>query len=339
MATTKSARSSRRSGGHAPRKAGPRGPGGAYAAAIGGPTRDASFKRRVGCSEPRIFTPPKRELTRETSRGFECIDFAEQILEVELLPWQKALLIRALETNEDGTYRFKTVVLLVARQNGKSTLIRLSVRMYADGAPLSSSARRSRSTSPRSSGRARSRWPSDPRAQRAHRARRQDKREEGAPAQHRRALQGRGCIAPRRPRPFPATSCSSTSCASTRTGTRGARSRRRQWRAVSRRYGRRRTPVTFRRSCSGTCARSRTARSAGPTARTAWSSYRRSPRTPTTRLASSSGRPRRTARYGTATGGAKRTRRSATRSTNARSLARPRPTPSGYSEPRFSASS
>ena len=138
MATTKSARSSRRSGGHAPRKAGPRGPGAAYAAAIGGPTRDASFKRRVGCSEPRIFTPPKRELTRETSRGFECIDFAEQILEVELLPWQKALLIRALETNEDGTYRFKTVVLLVARQNGKSTLMQvLSLwRMYADGAPL-----------------------------------------------------------------------------------------------------------------------------------------------------------------------------------------------------------
>lgn len=55
-----------------------------------------------------------------------------------MLPWQKALLIRALELNPDGTYRFKTVLLLVARQNGKSTLMQvLSLwRMYAEGAPL-----------------------------------------------------------------------------------------------------------------------------------------------------------------------------------------------------------
>ncbi len=53
-------------------------------------------------------------------------------------PWQKALLIRALELNADGTYRFKTVVLLVARQNGKSTLMQVLTlwRMYAEGAPL-----------------------------------------------------------------------------------------------------------------------------------------------------------------------------------------------------------
>lgn len=84
------------------------------------------------------MTPPKRELTPETSRGYACIEFAESILEIELWPWQKALLIRALELNEDGTYRFKTILLLVARQNGKSTLMQvLSLwRMYADGAPL-----------------------------------------------------------------------------------------------------------------------------------------------------------------------------------------------------------
>ena len=85
-----------------------------------------------------MATPPLRELTPETSRGFACIEFAESILEIELLPWQKALLIRALELNPDGTYRFKTVLLLVARQNGKSTLMQvLSLwRMYAEGAPL-----------------------------------------------------------------------------------------------------------------------------------------------------------------------------------------------------------
>lgn len=54
------------------------------------------------------------------------------------MAWQKWLLIHALELNPDGTYRFKTVVLLVARQNGKSTLMQvLSLwRMYAEGAPL-----------------------------------------------------------------------------------------------------------------------------------------------------------------------------------------------------------
>ena len=37
-----------------------------------------------------------------------------------------------------GRFRFRTVVLLVARQNGKSTLMQvLSLwRMYVDGAPL-----------------------------------------------------------------------------------------------------------------------------------------------------------------------------------------------------------
>ena len=76
-----------------------------------------------GSEKPRIFTPPLRRLTRSTSKGFECIEFAEDILEIKLLPWQKWLLIHALELNPDGSFRFRTVVLLVARQNGKSTLM------------------------------------------------------------------------------------------------------------------------------------------------------------------------------------------------------------------------
>jgi phage terminase large subunit-like protein len=57
---------------------------------------------------------------------------------MELLPWQRWLLIHALETLDDGTFRFRTVVLLVARQNGKSTLMQVLAlwRMYVDGAPL-----------------------------------------------------------------------------------------------------------------------------------------------------------------------------------------------------------
>lgn len=86
--------------------------------------RGRSFRRGpVGCAEPRLFTPPLRDLTSETSLGFEVIDFAETILGVELYPWQKVLLIRGLELLEDGkTYRFRRLVVIVGRQNGKTML-------------------------------------------------------------------------------------------------------------------------------------------------------------------------------------------------------------------------
>lgn len=78
---------------------------------------------RRGAEAPRIFTPPLRELTPETTLGFEVIGFASDVLGMELLPWQKWLLIHALETIDapDGwRLRFRTVVVLVARQNGKA---------------------------------------------------------------------------------------------------------------------------------------------------------------------------------------------------------------------------
>lgn len=75
-----------------------------------------------GYAEPRICTPPLRPLTRETTLGYDVIDFAENSLHLKLYPWQKVLLCRMLELLEDGTLRFRTVVVLIARQNGKSTL-------------------------------------------------------------------------------------------------------------------------------------------------------------------------------------------------------------------------
>lgn len=75
----------------------------------------------MGQAEPRVFTPPLRELTPETSLGWQVIAFAE-LLGVKLLPWQEWLVIHMLELLEDDTLRFRTVVVLVARQNGKSTL-------------------------------------------------------------------------------------------------------------------------------------------------------------------------------------------------------------------------
>ena len=91
-----------------------------------------------GSEAPRIATPPKRELTRETTRGFEVIDFAESVLGMVLLPWQKWLFVHALELDDSGSYRFETVVVEVARQNGKTAAMKvLSLwRMYLDRAPL-----------------------------------------------------------------------------------------------------------------------------------------------------------------------------------------------------------
>lgn len=75
-----------------------------------------------GFTEPRIFTKPLRELTRETSRGFEAIQFAEKVLNVQLFPWQKWLFIHLLELNPDGTLRFRKALVIVARQNGKTLI-------------------------------------------------------------------------------------------------------------------------------------------------------------------------------------------------------------------------
>ena len=58
-----------------------------------------------GITTPRIFTPPLRELTPETSNGFAVIEFAEKFLHVHLYPWQKWLLIHGLELLPDGSYR------------------------------------------------------------------------------------------------------------------------------------------------------------------------------------------------------------------------------------------
>lgn len=82
----------------------------------------ADYSDLRGAEEPRLWTRPLRPLTPETSLGFEVIEFALVFLRVALYPWQKWLLIHALELNVDGTFRFRRVIVLVARQNGKSLL-------------------------------------------------------------------------------------------------------------------------------------------------------------------------------------------------------------------------
>ncbi len=81
----------------------------------------------VGNEVPRVYTPPLRELTPETSWGFSVIEFAEGTLGVKLFPWQRWFYIHALERGEESLFRFRTIVLLVARQNGKTTLVAILV--------------------------------------------------------------------------------------------------------------------------------------------------------------------------------------------------------------------
>lgn len=93
-----------------------------------------------GQTQPRLFTPPlpshldtSREdgcgcgcgLTPDTSWGFDCVWFLENILEWELVPYQRWLYIHALEKGADGRgFRYRTVVVLIARQNGKTKWLR-----------------------------------------------------------------------------------------------------------------------------------------------------------------------------------------------------------------------
>ena len=87
----------------------------------------------LGCEVPRIFTPPKRELTPDTTDGFAAIAFAEDVLGVRLFPWQKWLLLHALELEEQTPEeiaagvlpraRFRYCVVEVARQAGKTMLM------------------------------------------------------------------------------------------------------------------------------------------------------------------------------------------------------------------------
>lgn len=100
-----------------------------------------------GFTTPRIFTKPLAQgepgpcgcgcaLTPRTSRGFEAIAFAENVLRVHLIPWERWLFIHLLELNLDGTLRFRKALVIVARQNGKTLVaaILAAFFLYVDSA-------------------------------------------------------------------------------------------------------------------------------------------------------------------------------------------------------------
>jgi hypothetical protein len=91
-----------------------------------------------GAVTPRLWTPPLRPLTPATSVGFAQVDFARQVLRRPLDPWQEWLVIHAGELLPDGRPRFRHVLVLVSRQNGKTHLcVVLSLFwMFVDQWPL-----------------------------------------------------------------------------------------------------------------------------------------------------------------------------------------------------------
>jgi len=89
----------------------------------------------VGSTTPRLSTPPLVKgppgdcgcgcaLGPDTSYGFDVVDFAADVLATPLDPWQRWAVIHGGELLPDGRPRFRRLLILVARQNGKTHLLK-----------------------------------------------------------------------------------------------------------------------------------------------------------------------------------------------------------------------
>jgi len=103
----------------------------------------------LGHIQPRLWTPPLVTgppgpcgcgcaLTPETSYGFDAEWFADRVLEEPLDPWERWLVIHAGELLPDGRPRFRRVLVIVARQQGKSHVLRVLVLywLFVEKQPL-----------------------------------------------------------------------------------------------------------------------------------------------------------------------------------------------------------
>ena len=94
---------------------------------------DVQSKALIGSGTPRIHS----RLNDLPSRGLEIIDFSAQ-LGVELMPWQKFVFEHAMKVKLDGRWKSPVCVIVAARQNGKSTIMEMSIlgRMFLWKEPL-----------------------------------------------------------------------------------------------------------------------------------------------------------------------------------------------------------
>lgn len=89
----------------------------------------------MGKEKPRLYTPPLRKLTPKTSLGFAAIEYAKTILGMELYPWQEWALIHVLEiigdlSKSNWKFRYRTVLIMVSRQNGKTELSKIIASFF-----------------------------------------------------------------------------------------------------------------------------------------------------------------------------------------------------------------
>lgn len=92
----------------------------------------------MGSITPRLWTRPLRTLTPRTSYGYAVIHFAATVLGRPLDPWQQWLVIHLGELLDDGRPRFRQVLVIVARQNGKTHLCTILALfwLYVERQPL-----------------------------------------------------------------------------------------------------------------------------------------------------------------------------------------------------------
>jgi hypothetical protein len=103
----------------------------------------------LGNTLPRLYTPPlvtgpagpcgcACALTPATSYGFDVVDFARDVIGEPLDPWQRWAAIHGGELLLDGRPRFRRLLLLVARQNGKTHLLKVLTMfwLFAERWPL-----------------------------------------------------------------------------------------------------------------------------------------------------------------------------------------------------------
>jgi hypothetical protein len=94
----------------------------------------SSDGKQLGRTEPRVWTPPLVTgpagpcgcgcaLTPATSYGYAVERFAAHVLELPLDPWERWVAIHGGELLPDGRPRFRKLLVIVARQNGKTHLL------------------------------------------------------------------------------------------------------------------------------------------------------------------------------------------------------------------------